>query len=58
MASDAPLVTASKPAATTPAKPAGTGPGQATALALARSQKPAAFPNGGGAFPQGGTAYG
>lgn len=57
MASDTdPLVTASKPAAT--AKPAGTGPGQATSLALARSQKAAGFPNGSGAFPQGATAYG
>lgn len=63
MASDAnPLVatTAGKSAAaTTPVKGVpGTGPGQATALALVRSQKPAAFANSAGAFPQGGTGYG
>jgi hypothetical protein len=63
MASDTdPLVgtTAGKPAAATaPVKGVpGTGPGQATALALARGQKPPAFPNGSGAFPQGGSAYG
>ena len=63
MASDAdPLVAATigKPAAAiAPVKGVpGTGPGQATALALARSQKPAAFANSAAAFPQGGTAYG
>lgn len=63
MASDSdPLIaTASgKPsAATAPVKGVpGTGPGQATYLALARNQKPNAFANGAGAFPQGATAYG
>jgi hypothetical protein len=63
MAGDAdPLVatTAGKPAAATaPVKGVpGTGPGQATQLALARNQRPAAFPNGAGAFPQGASAYG
>lgn len=55
------VVTASgKPAAATaPVKGVpGTGPGQGTALAMARNQRPAAFPNSGGAFSQGGTAYG
>jgi hypothetical protein len=63
MSSDAdPLVatTTGKPAsATAPVKGVpGTGPGQATALASSRSQKPAAFANSAAAFPQGGTAYG
>lgn len=57
-----PLIATSsgKPAAATaPVKGVpGTGPGQATALALARNQRPAAFANNAGAFPQGGTAYG